>query len=398
MIHGFYFRFYRMFHCEWLAVILAHLTYGVFFLKYVIERFKHGRKIVSIHQSEALAVVGNLYQKPKGQVKYEKMELDESIDLSIIVPVYNYVDLIECNITSILSQKTKYRYQLILVDDGSTDGAQDILHKYEKYPNVKVIFQKNQGIAVARNTGLNNAVGKYIMFVDCDDVVEDFLVETLMSRAYKEDCDIVMCAHNLVKEKKGQVYETLPNIYPCYNLLNYAKNAEILNYAGLPWAKVYKSDLWKNVRFLPGYWYEDTIIHSLIFTQCKKFAYEPVVCYQYRWYESNFSHTQGKSENPKSIDIYWMLRDILERYNELRLPRNERYETMLLKHLSVYYYTKIQGLESNVVNALFVLACSLYKEYGIKEECKLPYMLRVTKKALEQGDINLWKLATKYQK
>lgn len=398
MLHGFYFRFYRMFSCEWLAAILAEMTYGVFFLKYMIERLRYKKRIITFKKSEALEVISNVHQDPKGCPKYEKMEVDESIDLSIIVPVYNYVQLIEENIRSILNQKTKYKYQLILVDDGSTDGAQDILHKYEKCSNVKVIFQKNQGIAGARNTGLKNATGKYIMFIDCDDVVEEYLVETLMDRAYKDDYDIVMCAHNLVKEKDGEVYKILPNVYPRYNLLKYVKGAEILNYAGLPWGKVYKRKLWENVRYLPGYWYEDTIIHSLIFTQCNKFAYEPVVCYQYRWYENNFSHTQGKSENPKSIDIYWILQHLLERYNELQLPKDERFEIMLLKHLSLYYYSKIRDLESNVVDALFGLACFLYQEYGIKGECKLPYMLRVTRKALKQGDINLWKLATKYQR
>lgn len=398
MLHGFYFRFYRMFHCEWLAAILARLAYGAFFLKYVIECWQCKKRIVNVDKLEALDVVSKIHQDPQGYPEYEKMELDESMDLSIIVPVYNYVELIEDNIRSILNQKTQYRYQLILVDDGSTDGAQEVLRKYEDYPDVKVIYQKNQGIAAARNTGIKNATGKYITFIDCDDVVETNLVESLMFKAYKDDCDIVMCAHNLVKEKNGEIYEVLPNIYPRYNLLNYASNAEILNYAGLPWAKVYKRKLWENVRYFPGYWFEDTIIHSLIFTQCDKFAYVPEVCYQYRWYEKNFSHTQGKSENPKCVDIYWILKHILERYNELQLPKDERYETMLLKHLSAYYYTKIHGLEDKVVDALFVLACSLYEEYGLVEECKLPYMLRVTRKALKQGDINLWKLATKYQK
>lgn len=398
MLHGFYFRFYRIFRCEWLSIILARLAYGVFFLKYVIERIGCRKRSVVFDKTEALNIIAEIHPDPRGCAQYEKMELDESMDLSIIVPVYNYVELIEDNIRSILNQKTQYRYQLILVDDGSTDGAQDILHKYENHPNVKVIFQENQGIAGARNTGLKNATGRYIMFVDCDDIVEEHLVETLMSKAYKDDCDIVMCAHNLVKEKNGEVYETLPNIYPRFNLLNYAKKAEILNYAGLPWAKVYKRKLWENVRYFPGYWYEDTIIHGLIFTQCRKFAYEPIVCYQYRWYEKNFSHTQGKSENPKSIDTYWIFQHILGRYDELQFPKDERYETMLLKHLSAYYYSQIHGLENKVVEALFVLACSLYKEYGIKEKCQLPYMLRVTKKSLLQGDINLWKLATKYQK
>ena len=132
--------------------------------------------------------------------------------ISVIVPVYRVEQYLERCVASILAQ-TYRDFELILVDDGSTDGAQDVLHRYENYPDVKVIFQQNQGIAGARNTGLVNAIGKYIMFIDCDDTVEDNLIETLMMKAYKDDCDIVMCAHNLVKERNGEIYEVLPNTY-----------------------------------------------------------------------------------------------------------------------------------------------------------------------------------------
>lgn len=398
MLHGIYFRFLRIFHCEWLSALLARLAYGVFFCRYLLGRVKCFNKIIEVDSESALEIITKIHPDSQGCPQYKKMETDDNIDLSIIVPVYNYVDLIENNINSILKQKTQYRYQLILVDDGSTDGARDVLRNYENLSNVKVIYQENQGVAGARNTGLDNAEGQYIMFIDCDDTVEDNLVEVLMSKAYKHECDIVMCAHNLVKERAGQVYEILPNIYPRFNMLSYPKDAKILNYPGLPWCKVYKRELWENVRYLPGYWFEDTIIHSLIFTQCKKFAYEPEVFYQYRWYENNFSHVQGKSENPKSIDIYWMMKHILERCELLEIPKDERFEIMLLKHLSAYYYTKIQGLENDVVEVLFALACDLYQKYGSKEKVELPYMLRVTKRALIQRNINLWKLATKYQK
>lgn len=398
MIYGFYFRFYGMTHCEWLSSLLAYLVYGIYFCKYLLERLRYRKRIVTGEHDKALQIISGIHADPYGRPVVENIQVDEALDLSIIVPVYNHRELIDDNIKSILAQKTHYTFQLILVDDGSTDGAPDVLHRYENYPNIQVIFQNNQGIAGARNTGLNVARGKYIMFIDCDDIVEDNLVETLMKKAYQDDCDIVMCAHNLVKECNGLAYEIVPNVYPGYNMLGYAENAKILNYAGLPWGKVYKRELWNQVRYLPGYWYEDNIIHSLLFTQCKKFSYVPTICYQYRWYEKNFSHTQGNNANSKSIDMYWMLLPILEQYQAMGLPRDERFETMLLKHLSAYYYSKITGLDENVVDALFILACDLYQQYGVKEECKLPYMLRVTKRALEQRDINLWKLAIKYQK
>ena len=66
---------------------------------------------------------------------------------------------------------------MILVDDASTDGARD--------------------------SGIDHATGQYIMFIDCDDTIHDDMVESLLSRAYAEDDDICMCAHNLSKEKSG---------------------------------------------------------------------------------------------------------------------------------------------------------------------------------------------------
>ncbi len=398
MIQGYYFHLYGLTHCKLLSYILANLLYTVSVAKYLVERLLSKKRIVTISPNMAKEFIDKLSPDDGRTPQYVNPEYDDSVDLSIIVPVYNYAELIDANVQSILNQKTKYTYQLILVDDGSTDGASEVLKKYKNVPNVVVIHQENQGIAGARNTGINNAVGKYIMFVDCDDILEDKCVEILMNRAYSEDCDIVMGAHNLVKEQNGVIKQIVPNVYPDYNLASYYGDAKILNYAGLPWGKVYKRELWENVRYFPGYWYEDSIIHALIFTQCKKFSYEPQICYQYKWYEKNFSHTQGNSSNLKAIDRYRLIDKILHRYHQLGIQKNECYETMLLKHLSSHYYPSISGLNDTIIDASFVLACDLYERYKTNSACKLNYMLKTTKKALEQKDINLWKAASKYQK
>ena len=397
MIHGFYFRFLRITHNTLLSAVLAKLAQAAFYVLYLGQRITRKKRIVKGDPDKARALIADIHTDPSGRPTIQNAPMNEAIDLSIIVPVYNYVSLIRKNIDSILNQDTKYCYELIIVDDGSTDGAREIVCSYEEDSRVKIICQENQGIAGARNTGLQHASGKYIAFVDCDDIVTSDMVETLMDKAFEGDYDIVMCGHNLVKEKDGSEYSVIPNVYAPYNLSGYCKDAEILNYAGLPWGKVYKRELWEKVRFLPGYWYEDTIIHALLFTQCKTFAYVPKVCYQYRWYENNFSHTQSKAKNPKCIDRYWMLLPILDKAQELGIDGSSRFYTMLLKHLSAYYYPTIAGLEQSAVDALFVLACELYRKYRPKKRVKLPYMLRVTEKALDRGDIELWKLAIKYQ-
>ena len=343
---------------------------------------------------KARKLIETTYPDPMGRAIIVNPEIEKELDLSIVVPVYNYAGLIEKNIESILRQKTKYQFQLILVDDGSTDGAREIVMNYQSHPQVKVLLQENQGIAGARNSGINHAAGRYLMFIDCDDTVHDDMVETLLDRAYAENCDIVMCAHNLSKEKNGQVYQVIPNIYPGKNLLGYKNGDTIMNYAGLPWCKVYKREMWNQVRFLPGYWYEDTIIQMLLFTQCKKFSYVPKVCYEYRWYENNFSHIQGKSTNIKCIDRYWMLLIIIQMYKDMKLPLDGRFYTLLLKHLSAYYYPTIANLDEKVIEGLFVLGCDILDKYRPKEKVKLPYMLRVTEKAMVNRDIELWKLAS----
>lgn len=397
MIYGFYFRFYGKFHNSVFSSILAKLAYMLYCCVFFLKKLRHKRVSVDVNIDDARNIVNGIHPRLDSHPVYENKPIDDNIDLSIVVPVYNYVDIIESNIDSILNQKTEYNYQLIIVDDGSTDGAADVLKKYADNPNVKLIFQKNAGIGAARNTGINNADGKYLMFVDCDDIVHDDIVETLMNKAYSENYDMVMCAHNLSKERKGAIYEIVPNVYPKYNLIGYKNGDEIMNLAGLPWCKAYKREIWNNVRFFPGYWYEDTIIQFLIFMQCKNYAYIPKIEYEYKWYEKNFSHTQGNSANPKSIDTYWLLIEILEQYKKNNMPVDDRLYTLVLRHISTYYYGSVKNLDSKVVEALFVLAKDLYSEYKPNHKVKLPFMLRQIEKSFDNNDIELWKLASCYQ-
>lgn len=126
---------------------------------------------------------------------------DIQLDLSIIIPLYNSEKfLIKC-MDSFLNQSTKYAYEIILIDDGSTDKTSDMAQKYrEEYPQiVRLISQKNQGISAARNAGIESARGRYIGFADHDDWVTEDYIEELLSAAYAEDADIVKCSYATVK-------------------------------------------------------------------------------------------------------------------------------------------------------------------------------------------------------
>lgn len=90
--------------------------------------------------------------------------------ISVIIPVYNGVKWIERCILSVMAQEIK-NIEIICIDDGSTDGSYEKLQNLKKkYNNLVVIRQKNQGVSVARNTGIKNAIGKWIAFLDIDDI------------------------------------------------------------------------------------------------------------------------------------------------------------------------------------------------------------------------------------
>lgn len=396
MKHAFYFRFYKIFHSEPICNVLASMAYMLYCFLFLIKKLTRKKVIVTMTVDEAETLINTVYPRPYSSPKYINPVIRNDLDLSIVVPVYNYADIIENTILAILDQKTSYQYEVILVDDGSTDGAREILKKFESNPKVQIIYQENGGIGAARNTGINHAAGKYLMFVDCDDIVHVDIVETLMSRAYKDNLDMVIAAHNLVKEKNGEVYSVTPNVYPQKNLVGYKNGDAIMNYPGLPWAKVYRRELWNGVRFFPGYWYEDTIIQFLIFTQVKSYAYIPKIVYEYKWYEKNFSHTQNDAKQLRTIERYWLLKEIIERYEQLDLPLDARFYTLLITHFSAYFCSFVSGHTTEVVDALFVLAKSEIDKYSV-ENIKLPYVMKNVEKAFDTRDKALWKLASTYQ-
>lgn len=398
MIHGFYFRFYNKFHNDLICCILSKIAYFLYCCLYLIKKARRSKKAVNMTYKEAKDNINAIYPRPKSNPICENQPINKDVDLSVIIPVYNHKDIIEDNINFILNQKTDYNYEVILIDDGSTDGVTEIIKQYESNPKVKLIYQENGGIGSARNTGINNAIGKYIMFIDCDDVVHNDIVENLMSSAYENNYDMVMAAHNLVKETDGKVVDIIPNVYSQHNLLNFKNNDKIMNLAGLPWCKVYKRELWNNVRFFPGYWYEDTVILPLIFTQVKKYKYITNIEYEYKWFESNFSHTQnGNVVNKKMIDRYWLYIEIIEQYEKMNLPIDDKFYTLLLRHMSQYYYPTIKNMDEKTIDSMFVLARELCEKYKPNHKVKLPYMLRQVEKAFDNNDIELWKLASCYQ-
>lgn len=113
--------------------------------------------------------------------------------LSIIVAIFNMNKYLSCCINSILNQ-TFTDYELILINDGSTDNSGEMCNEYAKNDHrVKVIHQKNSGVGCARQKGLDNAIGEYITYVDPDDWIESNAYEEMVIKAEQENSDMLFC-------------------------------------------------------------------------------------------------------------------------------------------------------------------------------------------------------------
>lgn len=143
--------------------------------------------------------------------------MNSVIELSIIVPVYNGEKYVERAIKSVLNTKN-INFELIIINDCSTDATIKILNLYEKYNNIKVInLKNNKGVSYCRNRGISEANGKYITFLDADDYISEGMYEDLLGNAYNNDYDVCICSHYLVNEKSNKKIKSRYNLQGTYN-------------------------------------------------------------------------------------------------------------------------------------------------------------------------------------
>lgn len=179
--------------------------------------------------------------------------LCENLKISIIIPIYNADDYIEKCVNSILNQTYK-NYEIILIDDGSTDNSLAICNNYaSKNENIKVIHIENGGPSRARNIGIKNASGEYILFIDADDVIKNDMIEKLVLIC--DDADVVMCSYyqckNYQKLDKDKIvfdHKLGNNIFKEGQIKNiFVKGFYTNNIVGLwsMWNKLYKRNFIK---------------------------------------------------------------------------------------------------------------------------------------------------------
>ncbi len=190
--------------------------------------------------------------------------------ISIIIPVYKVEKYLEKCIQSVINQ-TYENLQIILVDDGSPDNCGKICDEYAKKDHrIEVIHKSNGGLSDARNKGLEMAKGEYIGFVDSDDYIEADMYEVLYNLLKQYNADVSICNFYTVSQGKISI-KNADNGINEYNRIEILK--EILldkNIQSYAWNKLYKKELFDEIKYPIGKKYEDIGTTFYLLEKCNK--------------------------------------------------------------------------------------------------------------------------------
>ena len=276
--------------------------------------------------------------------------------LSIIVPIYNVAPYLRKCVDSLLAQDYA-DYEIILVDDGSTDDSGAIADEIVSEamgcsPTLRVIHQTNVGLSAARNTGTRAAQGDYIMYVDSDDYLQSNVLGALMQQIESDQLDVLRFRYQNVRES-GEVFMPHEGMKLDYN--NYSsKPIDGLSFLNermwvqcYAWQFLLKTELACKEQFTPGIYFEDTDWTPRMLLRAKCVASTDLVVYNYLWREGSITLCQKDISKQRK-----QLQDkigLLERLNQWGNTVTDRrwFDNMI---------------SSLVVNIVGMLAGSFYAE------------------------------------
>ena len=354
---------------------------------YLLQREKNNKLY---EYQEAINLV-SMY-RPKIDAKPKIKNRKNKKDLSIIIPVYNSEKTIKKCIDSIINQSVKYNIEIIAIDDGSTDKSLIILKEYSD-KRIIVKHQPNLGAACARNYGINLSCGKYLMFIDADDFIEDGSINALIDTAELENSDIVTGNINKYIEKVDIVISNKNKKINTTNLLKFASITQ-----GAPWGKLYKRSLWNNIRFLEGYNFEDCIIFLDIYINARKFSMIDKDIYDFR--SSKNSLFKRSVDDYKCIDSLWGVIAAYEILSKTQLTNEEI--QIYTWHLSAILYERTRNIEDEKllraiisIGAKFIFDIIGEKNVNEIYSGKKKKMYIYLVKSLRNGSVEKWKRISK---
>lgn len=282
---------------------------------------------------------------------------------SIVVPVYNVEDYLEKCVNSILNQEYK-DYELVLVDDGSTDKSGAICDRLvsenKDKISIKVIHQENEGLGGARNTGIETATGEYLFFIDSDDTIVDGTLQELSNYIDNHEVDIVV--FDIVKvNENDEVLYTIPGSLNGNIISTTEANKSLILTDHSACNKIIKRNLFieNGIKFPERLWFED------LATIFKLYPYARIgyINKAFYAYLERTGSIMNSAKCDKNIDMITAMNSTLDFYKEKGLFEKYYEELEYVAAFHLYYLSSIRVMRIDSKHALL----KTFKEYIDKE-------------------------------
>ena len=248
------------------------------------------------------------------------MILKSNVKISVIVPVYNTAIYLSRCLQSLVDQ-TLDSIEILVINDGSTDGSQEIIDEFQKkFPEKLYAFSKeNGGLSDARNFGIDRASGQYLGFVDSDDYVNPTMFEEMVGLAEKYSAEMVICNIQKVDEN-GKILQKLTQLPNFPEKIDLHQNMSLFSdISYFACNKIFKRELFSQRRFKKGVHFEDIQLIPQLVLECAVIAQTQVFHYQY--FER--SESISKTHTLKGLDILNAVEDVEKSFSNSKF-KNEK--------------------------------------------------------------------------
>lgn len=252
--------------------------------------------------------------------------------ISVIIPIYNVQKyLVDC-LESVVSQ-TYGDLQIILIDDGSTDGSDKICDIYaKKDKRIIVVHQKNMGAAHAKNVGLSLARGNMLTFLDGDDFLEQDAFEFMVNCMEGYNADIVQCSFRKIYKNYIKVQDNILSVHQ-FDCSEYLEKFISDWTCGLLWDKLYKRKIFDGILFEEGHKIDDEFFTYRGVMNANRIVQSPKIIYNYRQRQSGIMHSKMNKEKILLDKLDYLnirRKEISEKYPDLKCKFDFHYLNMLL--------------------------------------------------------------------
>lgn len=261
--------------------------------------------------------------------------------LSIVVAAYNVEKYIEKCLLSCIQQAGSFEYEVVVVNDGSTDGTPEILTRLaSEHPVIKIVNQSNSGLGAARNTGLSNASGMYVWCIDGDDYLNPDAILEIVTAIENKQLDILILNYAVVDEQYQAVsnHDNRPqNVDGVFTGGDYYENNYSKSYT---WLFVFKRSIFteNNILFKERINMQDSEILPKLLLHAQRIAFLDKVCYYYLQQPESFTNSANGEKRYRYFESIIAVRDSLQEFLSIAETQNPKIASGIKKKLSSFHH------------------------------------------------------------